>query len=100
MALLSRGVAAGDDRGLLDGVLGGLGPRACHGGRGRGGLPAAPVSGNPHVVAEGAACIVASGPVEVFSRARPYLDVMTKVMVHAGPAEQSLVKLCHNLYLG
>ena len=62
---------------------------------------AAPVSGNPHVVAEGAACIVASGPVEVFSRARPYLDVLAGVVVHAGPAEQSrLVKLCHNLYLG
>ena len=30
---------------------------------------AAPVSGNPHVVAEGAACIVASGPVEAFSLA-------------------------------
>ncbi len=62
---------------------------------------AAPVSGNPHVVAEGAACIVASGPVEVFERARPYLDVMARVVVHAGSAEQSrLVKLCHNLYLG
>ena len=49
---------------------------------------AAPVSGNPHVVAEGAACIVASGPVEVFSRARPYLDVLAGVVVHAGPAER------------
>jgi hypothetical protein len=29
----------------------------------------------------GQACIVASGPVEVFERARPYLDAMTK----AGP---------------
>src|SRR5579863_541960 len=62
---------------------------------------AAPVSGNPHVVAEGAACIVASGPLETFTRARPYLDVMARVVVHAGPAEQArLVKLCHNLYLG
>src|SRR5579863_6239051 len=40
---------------------------------------AAPVSGNPHVVAEGAACIVASGPLETFTRARPYLDVMARV---------------------
>jgi 3-hydroxyisobutyrate dehydrogenase-like beta-hydroxyacid dehydrogenase len=65
------------------------------------GFLAAPVSGNPYVVAEGQACIVASGPVEVFERARPYLDAMTKVAVYAGAGEQSrLVKLCHNLYLG
>jgi 3-hydroxyisobutyrate dehydrogenase-like beta-hydroxyacid dehydrogenase len=65
------------------------------------GFLAAPVSGNPHMVAEGGACIVASGPVEVFDRARPYLDAMTRVAVYAGAEEQSrLVKLCHNLYLG
>jgi 3-hydroxyisobutyrate dehydrogenase-like beta-hydroxyacid dehydrogenase len=62
---------------------------------------AAPVSGNPHVVAEGGACIVASGPVEAFQQARPYLEQMARVVVHAGEGEQSrLVKLCHNLYLG
>src|SRR5579863_5785578 len=65
------------------------------------GFLAAPISGNPHVVAEGGACIVASGPAEVFERARPYLDAMTRVTVYAGADEQSrLVKLCHNLYLG
>jgi 3-hydroxyisobutyrate dehydrogenase-like beta-hydroxyacid dehydrogenase len=65
------------------------------------GFLAAPVSGNPHVVAGGGACIVASGPLEVFAAVRPYLDVMTKVAVYAGEAEQArLVKLCHNLYLG
>jgi 3-hydroxyisobutyrate dehydrogenase-like beta-hydroxyacid dehydrogenase len=62
---------------------------------------AAPISGNPHVVAEGGACIVASGPAESFQRARPYLEQIAKVAVHAGEEEQSrLVKLCHNLYLG
>jgi 3-hydroxyisobutyrate dehydrogenase-like beta-hydroxyacid dehydrogenase len=62
---------------------------------------AAPVSGNPHVVAEGGACIVASGPADVFEMARPYLGQITRVAVYAGDAEQSrLVKLCHNLYLG
>ncbi|MEV6258801.1 NAD(P)-dependent oxidoreductase [Nocardia sp. NPDC051911] len=62
---------------------------------------AAPVSGNPHVVAEGGACIVASGPYETFQRAKPYLEQIAKVAVHAGEGEQSrLVKLCHNLYLG
>lgn len=62
---------------------------------------AAPISGNPHVVAEGGACIVASGPLASFQRARPYLEQIAKVAVHAGEEEQSrLVKLCHNLYLG
>jgi 3-hydroxyisobutyrate dehydrogenase-like beta-hydroxyacid dehydrogenase len=65
------------------------------------GFLAAPVSGNPHVVAEGGCCIVASGPAEVFERVRPGLEEIAKVVVHAGEAEQSrLVKLCHNLYLG
>jgi 3-hydroxyisobutyrate dehydrogenase-like beta-hydroxyacid dehydrogenase len=65
------------------------------------GFLAAPVSGNPHVVAAGGACIVASGPPESFQLAKPYLDAMAKVAVYAGEDEQSrLVKLCHNLYLG
>jgi 3-hydroxyisobutyrate dehydrogenase-like beta-hydroxyacid dehydrogenase len=65
------------------------------------GFLAAPVSGNPHVVAEGGACIVASGPPGVFKTAEAYLGQMAKVVVYAGGEEQSrLVKLCHNLYLG
>lgn len=62
---------------------------------------AAPVSGNPHVVAEGEACIVASGPRPVFEQVEPELHKIAKVAVWAGAEEQSrLVKLCHNLYLG
>jgi 3-hydroxyisobutyrate dehydrogenase-like beta-hydroxyacid dehydrogenase len=62
---------------------------------------AAPVSGNPRVVAQGGACIVASGPTETFQRVRPHLEQIGKLAVHAGEQEQSrLVKLCHNLYLG
>ncbi len=62
---------------------------------------AAPVSGNPHVVAQGGACMVVSGPAETFERLRPYLEQIARVAVHAGEGEQSrLVKLCHNLYLG
>ncbi len=62
---------------------------------------AAPVSGNPHVVAEGGACIVASGPEDAYRQVRPYLEEMAKFAVYAGDGEQSrLVKLCHNLYLG
>jgi 3-hydroxyisobutyrate dehydrogenase-like beta-hydroxyacid dehydrogenase len=65
------------------------------------GFIAAPVSGNPHVVAEGECCIVASGPSETFQQIKPYLDKIAKVAVHAGTDEQArLVKLCHNLYLG
>jgi 3-hydroxyisobutyrate dehydrogenase-like beta-hydroxyacid dehydrogenase len=65
------------------------------------GFLAAPVSGNPHVVSEGGACIVASGPEEVFEKAQKYLSQIAKVAVYAGGEEQSrLVKLCHNLYLG
>jgi 3-hydroxyisobutyrate dehydrogenase-like beta-hydroxyacid dehydrogenase len=62
---------------------------------------AAPISGNPHVVEEGGACIVASGPDATFRSVEPYLSQIAKVAVHAGAEEQSrLVKLCHNLYLG
>lgn len=62
---------------------------------------AAPVSGNPHVVSDGGACIVASGPAATFDRARPYLELIAKIAVHAGEGEQArLVKLCTNLYLG
>jgi 3-hydroxyisobutyrate dehydrogenase-like beta-hydroxyacid dehydrogenase len=62
---------------------------------------AAPVSGNPHVVAQGGACLVVSGPAETFERVRPYLEQIARVAVYAGDGEQSrLVKLCHNLYLG
>ncbi len=65
------------------------------------GFLAAPVSGNAHVVAEGGACIVASGPAGVFDEVRPVLEEMAKLAVHAGEDEQSrLVKLCANLYLG
>ena len=61
----------------------------------------APVSGNPHMVAEGECCIVASGPVVTYEKARPYLEKIAKVVVHAGVGEQArVVKLCHNLYLG
>jgi 3-hydroxyisobutyrate dehydrogenase-like beta-hydroxyacid dehydrogenase len=65
------------------------------------GFLACPVSGNPQVVAEGRASLVASGPADVFDRCRPYLEQIAKVVVYAGEEEQSrLVKLCLNLYLG
>lgn len=62
---------------------------------------AAPVSGNPHVVAEGEAVIAASGPRETFDRVDPYLRQIARDAVWVADAEQArLVKLCHNLYLG
>jgi 3-hydroxyisobutyrate dehydrogenase-like beta-hydroxyacid dehydrogenase len=62
---------------------------------------AAPVSGNPHVVTEGRACLAVSGAADTFQRVRPYLDEIAGTVVYAGEEEQSrLVKLCHNLYLG
>ena len=53
------------------------------------GFLAAPVSGNAHVVAEGGACIVASGPAEVFEEVRPFLEEMGKMAVHVGEGEQA-----------
>jgi 3-hydroxyisobutyrate dehydrogenase-like beta-hydroxyacid dehydrogenase len=62
---------------------------------------AAPVSGNPHVVAAGNSVLMVSGPADVFGQARPYLADIARVVVHVGEQEQSrLVKLCTNLYLG
>ncbi|HEX7321403.1 MAG TPA: NAD(P)-dependent oxidoreductase [Mycobacterium sp.] len=65
------------------------------------GFLAAPISGNPHMVADGNASFVVSGPEVTFRAAEPYLLQIAKAAVHVGTGEQSrLVKLCHNLYLG
>lgn len=62
---------------------------------------AAPISGNPHVVAEGESILMVSGPRETYERARTYLDAIGKASVWVGDAEQArIVKICHNLYLG
>jgi 3-hydroxyisobutyrate dehydrogenase-like beta-hydroxyacid dehydrogenase len=62
---------------------------------------AAPVSGNPHMVADGGAVLVTSGPRETHDLVRPYLEAIGKTAVYAGDQEQArLVKLCTNLYLG
>ncbi|TWF73825.1 3-hydroxyisobutyrate dehydrogenase-like beta-hydroxyacid dehydrogenase [Kitasatospora viridis] len=62
---------------------------------------ASPISGNPDMVAEGTAAIVASGPDETFEQVRHYLDHIAPSVTYAGPGQTSLlVKLCHNLMLG
>lgn len=62
---------------------------------------AAPISGNPHVVAAGQACLVVSGPEHSYAEVRDVLALMAGTTVLVGDAEQSrLVKLCLNLFLG
>jgi len=62
---------------------------------------AAPVSGNPNVVASGRLTIVTSGPREAWLRARPYLELLARSVTYVGDGELArLVKLCHNLMLG
>jgi len=62
---------------------------------------AAPVSGNPKVAASGRLTIVASGPVNGWERARPYLELLGRSVTYVGEGERArLVKICHNLMLG
>lgn len=62
---------------------------------------AAPISGNPHVVADGQASLIVSGPEETYRAVRPVLELIAPNVVYAGGQEQArLVKLASNLYLG
>jgi 3-hydroxyisobutyrate dehydrogenase len=62
---------------------------------------AAPVSGNPKVVAAGKLTIVASGPRAAFDIAEPYLDLFGSGVTYVGEGDRArLVKICHNLMLG
>ncbi len=62
---------------------------------------AAPVSGNPKVVASGKLTVVVSGPEEAWQVAKPYLDVFGRKVTYVGSGDQArLVKICHNLMLG
>jgi 3-hydroxyisobutyrate dehydrogenase-like beta-hydroxyacid dehydrogenase len=62
---------------------------------------AAPVSGNPKVVAAGKLTIVASGPREAFDLAEPYLELFGAGVTYVGEGDRArLVKICHNLMLG
>lgn len=61
----------------------------------------APISGNPHVVAEGESVMVASGPKAAYDAVQPYFGTISKTSVWVGEDEQArVVKICHNLYLG
>ncbi len=62
---------------------------------------AAPVSGNPKVVAAGKLTLAASGTAAAFERARPYLAMLGRGVTYVGDGEAArLVKICHNVVLG
>lgn len=62
---------------------------------------AAPVSGNPRVVASGKLTVVVSGPRDVYEEVRPYLELYGSGVTYVGEGELArLVKICHNLHLG
>ena len=65
-------------------------------------LLAAPVSGNPKVVASGNLTICVSGPARAWEEARPFLELCgPKGVTYVGEGERArLVKICHNLMLG
>jgi 3-hydroxyisobutyrate dehydrogenase-like beta-hydroxyacid dehydrogenase len=64
-------------------------------------LLAAPVSGNPKVVAAGKLTLAVSGPREVFDRVEPILGTLGRGVTYVGDDEVArLVKICHNVFLG
>jgi 3-hydroxyisobutyrate dehydrogenase-like beta-hydroxyacid dehydrogenase len=64
-------------------------------------LLAAPVMGNPKVVAAGKMTAAVSGPRDAFDLAAPYLNLLGKGVTYVGDGEAArTVKLCHNLMLG
>ena len=64
-------------------------------------LVAAPVSGNPNVVAAGKLTVVVSGPRGAYEIAKPYLDMFGTGVAYVGEGDAArLVKICHNLLLG
>ena len=74
--------------------------RAVADGRGTA-LLAAPVSGNPKVVAAGRLTVVASGPRHAYDLALPYLQHFGEGVTYVGEGDAArLVKICHNLFLG
>ena len=62
---------------------------------------AAPVSGNPKVVASGKLTLAVSGSREAFNEVRPLLDQLGHGVTYVGEGEVArLVKICHNMFLG
>ncbi len=62
---------------------------------------AAPVSGNPKVIAAGKLTIAVSGPRESFDRAHEVLTAIGRSATYVGEGEVArLVKIAHNVFLG
>jgi len=65
------------------------------------GFLAAPVSGNPKVVAAGQLTLAVSGTREDFDAVHPYFDQLGHGVTYVGGDEVArLVKICHNMFLG
>lgn len=64
-------------------------------------LLAAPVSGNPKVVASGLLTLVVSGPESAYEEVEPFLERLGQSSTYVGEGERARVaKICHNLLLG
>jgi 3-hydroxyisobutyrate dehydrogenase-like beta-hydroxyacid dehydrogenase len=64
-------------------------------------LLAAPVSGNPSVVAAGRLTLAVSGPRAAYDDVLPILDQLGRGVTYVGEGEVArLVKICHNVLLG
>jgi 3-hydroxyisobutyrate dehydrogenase len=62
---------------------------------------AAPVSGNPKVIASGKLTVAASGPRAVFDEVEPLLATWGRGVTYVGEGEVArLVKIAHNVFLG
>ncbi|MPY55879.1 NAD(P)-dependent oxidoreductase [Streptomyces spongiae] len=62
---------------------------------------AAPVSGNPKVIAAGKLTVAVSGPREVFDSVEPLLNLLGRGVTYVGEDEVArLVKIAHNVFLG
>jgi 3-hydroxyisobutyrate dehydrogenase-like beta-hydroxyacid dehydrogenase len=62
---------------------------------------AAPISGNPAMVADGTAAIVASGSASAFESSRLFLDLIAPTVIYAGAGDTAmLVKLCSIVLMG
>ncbi len=62
---------------------------------------AAPVSGNPKVVASGRLTLAVSGPSDAYDRVLPLFSRLGHGVTYVGEGEVArLVKICHNMFLG
>jgi 3-hydroxyisobutyrate dehydrogenase-like beta-hydroxyacid dehydrogenase len=62
---------------------------------------AAPVSGNPKVIAAGKLTVAVSGPRDAYDLAEPLLRTFGRGVTYVGEDEQArLVKIAHNVFLG